>query len=163
MKEIPLTKGYVALVDDDDYDELIKYHWRVRVFKHTSYATRVMRINGVQRTISMHRQILGILDTPELRADHIDFNGLNNQKSNLRTCTHQQNNKYKQSAKKSRSKYLGVAPISKLHNKRYRATIYHNYKQYHLGYYATEEEAALAYNEAAKKFHGEFANLNKVA
>lgn len=161
MKIITSSNGYDIYVDDRDYDELIKFTWRVRVFKHTSYATRGITRGGKSISISMHRQIMGVVGIKNIYIDHIDFNGINNQRSNLRLCDKQQNNSHKNSAKSSKSVYLGVSLISKLKYKKWRATIFVNYKQIHLGYFTTEKDAAIAYNNAALKYHGEFANLNK--
>lgn len=158
MKEIQLTqqgknKGLlVALVDDDDYESLSKFRWvghKERSGIH--YALRTVK-KPVRKTIYMHRVIM---NTPlELCVDHIDHNGLNNQKSNLRNCTRSQNQANRKPS--GRSKYLGVC----LADNRIRAMITVNSKCLKIGSYKTEEAAAHAYDEAAKKYHGEFANLN---
>ncbi len=100
---------------------------------------------------------------PGMIADHIDGNGLNNQKANLRNCTHQENNFNK--APYSRNK-IGLKGVSYVSNgkrrKRWQAQIKCGKTKKGLGYFHTPGEAALVYNEAAKKYHGEFAYLNKV-
>ena len=81
MREIPLTDGYVAMVDDEDYKSLIGYRWRAEKHRRsvTVYAVRKFKRGGKTRTISMHTQITGYEQT-----DHKDRNGLNNQRSNCR-------------------------------------------------------------------------------
>lgn len=148
------------MLDDDDFEKLRNHNWSCKHNKHTLYAYRCIHVNKKTITIWMHREILGIHDDKKLRADHIDHNGLNNQKKNLRIATHNQNNCYKKSAKNSTSEYLGVC-FDKQTN-RWRATITKNYKQIKIGRFDNEIDAALAYNEAAKTLHGAFANLNVI-
>jgi len=160
MKEIKLTRGHVALVDDGDYDYLNQWKWHSIKGSRTYYAVRNISIgNGKTIGLKMHRVILNITD-PDILADHKDRNGLNNQRYNLRIATKSQNGCNRLSASGSTSAFVGVH-WAKYHNK-WRAKIGKGGKQYHLGYFETMEEAALAYNEAAKILHLDFANLNKV-
>lgn len=157
MKEIKLTLGKVALVDDEDYEYLSQWKWYAH--KQTRSGFRAVRINKATRKIViMARVIMGIGDGP-LIVDHIDRDGLNNQRNNLRVCTKHQNNFNKSVARNSTSKYLGVSLDQW---GKWRATITLNYKQYSLGRYENEIDAAKAYNEKAKELFGEFANLNEV-
>jgi len=165
MKEIELTHGggKVALVDDEDYEYL--NHWRWYLTKD-GYAARSGVTNGRRFGCRMHRVILGLTD-PLILTDHKDRDRLNNQKSNLRTCTNIQN-KWNVTAR-GRSKYLGV-----MYQKRHFITtsgrifdyeviiarIRVNGKYIRIGQFDTEEDAALAYNKIAKQYRGEFANLN---
>lgn len=158
MKEIILNTGDKALVDDENFEALNQYKWKCKKQNHTSYAYRVICSHKYRANIWMHKDLLGINSNLSVRGDHRDFNGLNNQKSNLRICTHAQNNCYKRSAKNSTSKYLGVSFCKQ--TGRWAATIFKNYKQKRLGRFVNEKDAAIAYNEAAKVLHGEFANLN---
>jgi hypothetical protein len=78
MKLIPLTRGFSAMVDDEDYDELSQYSWHVYPAKHTNYASRhTSRKHPPRTTISMARQIMKAT-SEDVVIDHIDFNGLNN-------------------------------------------------------------------------------------
>ena len=153
MKEIKLTKGYVTLVDDDDYDYLSQWSWWAhKKDDGTFYAERRYYIGKQQVCVLMHRIIM---KTPKgLVVDHIDHNGLNNQKSNLRNCTHKQNMCNRTSFGKS--EYLGVYFYKNL----WHAQLRHNGKIIKLGSSKIEEEAARKYDIGAKIYHGEFANLN---
>ena len=89
MKTIPLTQNKFAKVDDSDYAELSKNKWYARKDLNTFYAQRKEKINGKWVFVHMHRVVAG---TPDgMKTDHIDGDGLNNQRSNLRVCTHQEN------------------------------------------------------------------------
>lgn len=160
MKEIKLTQGYVSLVDDEDFEYLNQWKWQVLKKKYTQYAARTIYINGEQTAILMHRLIMELSDKRQI--DHIDHNGLNNQKNNLRICTNGQNQMNKRAC--GNSKYLGVNVIYKRNkNKTYKyitSEIAFNKKRIHLGAFQTEEDAAMAYDKAAVLYHGEFANLN---
>lgn len=156
MKEIKLTQGKFAQVDDWNYDRLNESKWYAFKKKYTYYAVRFIYFNNSQKSILMHREIM---NTPiGLECDHEDHNGLNCLEENLRNCTHSENQKNRRPSVNGTSKYLGVS-YSKA-KKKYRADISLNNNDTFLGAFSTETEAALAYNEAAKKYHGEFANLN---
>lgn len=90
--------------------------------------------------------------------DHINHNTLDNRKCNLRVCTHGENNQHSHSRKNSSSKYKGVFLFKQ--NGKWAAQIQTGKSKYHLGYYENEIDAAVAYNNAAKKHHGAFAMLN---
>lgn len=157
MKEINLTKGYVAKVDDEDYDYLMQWKWFPKITKRGkrtyAYAVCNFNDNGKWRAITMHRVILKPKDYEFI--DHIDHDGFNNQKHNIRICTRGQNqmNRFACSA----SGYVGVY---KKRNGRYEATISYNQKKLTLGHYLTAEEAAHVRDSAALKYHGQFATLN---
>lgn len=155
-KEIPLSQGMVALVDDDMYEELMQYKWSAIRRRYTWYAFRsTQRVDGRQTTILMHR---AILQTPKgMLTDHADGNGLNNIRSNLRACTKQQNQQ-NQRGHGGSSKYKGVS-WSKA-RKKWHARIETNGKTSHLGYFANEDDAAKSYDVAALRLFGEFALLN---
>jgi hypothetical protein len=158
MKTINLTQGQVALVDDEDYDFLMQWKWyATRGRRECFYAVRNRtKTNKGRGLIKMHREIM---QTPnELEVDHIDHNGLNNQRYNLRNCTKKENGK-NLSAWGS-SIYLGVSFDRRKKVKQVRAQICVERKSISLGYYLTEEDAARAYDKGAKLYFGEFANLN---
>ena len=158
MKEIKLTQGKVALVDDEDYEEINKYKWCAHKGKNTFYAFRhIKTVDNQWTSVQMHREILK--QSEHLLTDHKDSNGLNNRKSNLRACTDQENCRH--SVKKRgicSSIFKGVTWHNQI--QRWRAYIMSDYHQVSLGCYASETEAAHAYDVAAKDLFGEFALLN---
>lgn len=154
MKEIDLGQGLKAIVDDCDFVELSKHKWRAVKGKYTYYAVRTE--NG--KLMLMHRQILGVSDRRTL-VDHENGNGLLNTRDNLRKCTFQENNRNKRGYKNNNAKTKGVQQVGA----KFSARITHNGKVFYLGLFANRDEAAAAYNKAAKELHGEFASLNRVA
>lgn len=147
-----------VLVDDDDFDSLKKFNWWLANRNGTFYAARSIW-KPKRAVVYMHRQIMKVSDRT-IEVDHKDHNGLNNQRENIRNSTKRQNGCNKNSRKNSSSKYLGVCRHKA--TGKWRATIKDNSKQFSLGFYESEEMAALAYNEAAIRIHGEFANLNNI-
>jgi len=147
---IPLTKGQNAIVDVEDFEQMNQWnwcaHWNER--SQTFYATRN---NG--RDVKMHRVILGCKKGEEV--DHINHNGLDNRKSNLRKCSSSQNSCNRRMRKDNTSGIKGVYWY-KL-RAQWKAQIQVNGKNKHLGFFSSKEEAAQIYSEAAKKLHGEFA------
>ena len=159
MKEIPLTQGKVALVDDTDYEELNQYKWHACNWRGDFYAMRhPPRVNGKQSTIQMSRQVLGLECGDRRQADHQNHNTLDNCQSNLRICTQQENLMNGKPHSDSTSKFKGVS-WHKQHNK-WHARIYINGKTKHLGLWDMEEVAALRYDMVAIREFGEFAYLN---
>jgi hypothetical protein len=155
MKEIVLSGGFVALVDDEDFDNLNKYKWHIQKSKYVNYARRTE--NG--KPVLMHRFIMGVTD-PKILVDHRKGDGLNNQRSNLRIATRSQNNTNRLRYKNLTSKYRGVSWSNQ--NGDWRAQIRLNTKKINLGGFEKEEDAARAYNEAAIKYHGDFAITNNL-
>jgi len=158
MKEIQLTKGYVAQVDDLDYELVMKYSWRVWMRGHNIYAiANQSRKDGKRSSIKMHRLILAPKDN-KLLIDHIDGDSLNNQRSNLRLCTNSQNQGNQRKRNAGTSVYKGV------HNSKGKwiAQIGFSGNRIYIGRFTTEQEAALAYNNAAKTYYGEFSKLNVI-
>ena len=155
---ILLTQGKVAIIDAEDYEWLSQWKWCATKDKaDLYYAMRtIKRAAGRRTTVSMHREILR-LNPGEIGIDHIDSNGLNNRKANLRLATPSQNNANGRS-RKGRSQYKGVS-WHKLAQK-WRSRTKLNYKSYHLGYFVDEIEAACAYDAKAKELFGEYAKLN---
>lgn len=147
-KSIFLTQGKIALVDDEDFEELNKYKWCF----DGQYAQR--RIG--KTTLRMHKVI--IETPPGKHIDHIDGNPLNNQRSNLRVCSHAENQMNRKKSDGLSSKYKGVSWHKQ--TEKWRATIKINQGLMYLGLFEVEEDAARAYDEAAKEHFGEFAKVN---
>tara|TARA_R110000868_G_scaffold22844_2_gene93185 strand:- start:1428 stop:1913 length:486 start_codon:yes stop_codon:yes gene_type:complete len=160
MKEIQLTQGKVALIDDEDYEYLNQWKWYVQKWNVGFYAVRNIRVNKKYGGyVSMHRLITNNYDK-NLITDHINGNTLDNRKLNLRICTYSDNNKNRNIAKNNLSGYKGVSYINQFN--KYKAQIGINKKTIYLGLFTDPIDAARAYNEAAIKYHGEFANINKI-
>lgn len=157
MKEIQLTQGKVALVDDEDFKRVSQFKWQYLKVHGMEYAKRGKYELGKQSTQYMHVFILG--EIPGMEIDHIKpSNSLNNQKSNLRHCTHSENMMNRRLNKNGSSQYKGVS--WHIINKKWRAQIQLNKKCIYIGYFTDETEAALAYNKKAVELFGEFARLN---
>ncbi len=167
MRRIKLTQGKYALVDNWNYEWLNQFKWgygaKYGREKHLQgYAVRSIpkkeRILGQRGSISMHNLIL---NTPKGKcADHKDGNTLNNQENNLRTVTYAQNSMNSKKMKNSTSKYKGVYWGKR--ERRWRVSIKISGKEMYIGVFTDEIKAALAYNEKAKEYFGEFAYLNEV-
>jgi len=139
MREIPLSQGLVALVDDDDYPELIKYKWCAHKGQNTFYAEKVSRRMGV---IRMHRIILGVPDG--LFTDHINGNGLDNRKENLRIVTNRENSQNRHQIKTS----IRPGVWWSKNNKKWTSSIRVGKKRVNLGCFETEDMAYIAYQNA---------------
>ena len=171
MKEIPLSQRIVkkyahlklsAQVDNEDYDWANQWGWHLKKGRHTYYAVRNIKLDsGKSTSISLHREIMrryGKLNESKF-IDHVDGNGLNCLKENLRSCTNDENVRNRTANHGSTSKYKGVS--RRVFNKkcvRYIVML----KQKHIACCEIEIDAALKYNEAARKEYGEFAFLNCV-
>lgn len=160
VREISLNKGFVALVDEEDYESVSKYLWYVqeKTLKNGIKKNYVRRNVSPGKQVMLHRQLCGITDSMII-VDHLDDNGLNNCRQNLRVCRHSQNNQRKRTA--NPHGYRGIGPITLADGSvHWQARIKDNYKNLFLGSYVTPEEAARAYDAAAKKLHGSQARLN---
>jgi len=157
VKLIPLTQGQFAIVDDTDFELLNRRKWTLLTTKSGKYyAHRKQRMGKDSQCILMHRFIL---DAPQNKVvDHIDNNGLNNQRNNIRIATHQQNLMNQKKSVPHSSRYKGVSLYKA--NGRWTAQLSLNNKTHHLGYFKTEIEAARAYDVKARECFGEFANTN---
>lgn len=159
MAEIPVSGGYVAIVDDADYEHLSQFRWSLIKGKTHNYAGRTAKLaDGRKRTVLMHRYLLGLEVGSPVEADHINRNTLDNRRENLRAVTRSENNRNKPKYRVSSSQYKGVS-WNKRRHKWYAYIVLHK-KMRSLGLYETEVEAARAYNSAAVELHGEFASLN---
>lgn len=151
--EIPLLNGMVAIIDAEDLHLVQHYKWWNKPDKKTFYARG--RLPGVQRQVYMHRLILPNVPAKH-EIDHINRNGLDNRKSNLRAVTNSQNQANKKSQVNSSSQYKGVSRKGNSWQAEGRV----NYKRTYLGCFKSEEEAAKAYDAWAREAHGECAFLN---
>ena len=153
MKEIKLTKGKVALVDDEDFERLSQYKWYAILSCSKWYAMRAFTVAGKQKRIFMHREIMNAL--PGVIIDHKFGDGLDNRKENLRPCTPQQNGCNTHRIGKNKLGVRGVIWNSCV--KKFQATIGFNNKTVYLGYFTVLADADQAYRVAEIKYFGEFA------
>lgn len=156
MKEIVLTRGLVALVDDADFEGVNQFNWHARKPSKRSgfYAVRSTRKSDGSRS----RQFMHTFLMPEpVEIDHRDGNGLNNQRGNLRECTHLENLRaFRRKRNGASSVFRGVSK----HREKWLAGIRVNGKTIYLGQFLIEKNAALAYDKAAREFFGDFAAPN---
>ena len=154
-KEIKLTQGKVAIVDDADFKYLNQFKW----YYCQGYAVRDDTLeNGKKIKILMHREVLQ--PKHELHTDHINQDKLDNRRSNLRECTPAQNNMNRGVQKNNTSGFKGVSWHKT--NKKWYARIRIDRRRKHLGCFVSKEAAAVTYNNAALIYHGEFACLNNL-
>ena len=159
FRRIKLTLGQYAIVDPEDYYRVNKYKWNAYRGYSSYYSKRKVynRKNGTEKTIYMHRWIMNAPNG--IVVDHINHNGLDNRKANLRFATLAENSRYARKTKnKFRSDYKGVQYIKKIRKWRVRITF--EGKTRYVGDFKDEVTAAKAYDRAAKKYFGEFACLN---
>lgn len=151
VKKMPLTREKYALVDNGDYEWLSQWKWH---YSHYGYAAR----KSGQKQLYMHQVIMG--KGPGMETDHINGNRLDNRRGNLRHCTAGQNQHNQRARKGKSSQYKGVYRRSDC--KRWSAGIGVSGKVQYLGLFKSENDAARAYNEAARKHFGDFAALNSI-
>jgi hypothetical protein len=177
---VPLTRGLYAKVDPDMFYEVIKYKWHARKSAQTYYATSTQYQNGRRINLHMHRLIMQHVIASEskqaknavrttqyavrdklpcnLFIDHINGDGRDNRRANLRFADSTQNNYNRRITSRRTSNYKGVD--YRPSKKAYRARITVNKKKIFLGYFKSEIDAARAYDTAARKYHKEFAVFN---
>ena len=163
-RTVELTRGYQAIVDDEDYEWVSRASWYAVPDRQTVYAKRVVRDGTGSRNVFLHQEVLRRKQGwagPWL-ADHIDGNGLNNRRENLRSATASQNMWNRRPQRSARSPLKGVQPrpAGKRTPARFRARITIDRKTISLGDHETAQAAALAYDRAAEKLFGDFARLN---
>lgn len=160
MREIPLTKGYCAQVDDEDYEELVTHKWKAHIRdEHHIYAVRSFKKGGRKGTwiaIQMHRVITHA--GPRVVVDHINGNTLDNRRGNLRVCEQKFNAMNRRSHAEKTCRFKGVLLDKK--SGLWVAAIRKDGHRKSLGYFDRDIDAALAYNIAAIEMFGEFALLN---
>jgi hypothetical protein len=156
MREIPLTRDQVAIVDDEDYAWLSQWKWQATWNPHTrSFYATTDRMYGMKRfKCSMHREILGLTDM-HVKCDHRNHDTLDNRRRNLRVASNSQNLMNSRMRTSNTSGYKGVSWFARDH--KWRAKIMIGYKQRSLGHFDKIEDAAAAYHAASLKYHGEFA------
>jgi hypothetical protein len=158
MKEIPLTKNKVALVDDDVFDQLSQHKWRCIGIDFRYAARRIRRPRQPEQAIYMHREIMAA--PAGLLVDHINGNSLDNRRCNLRLVTDAENNRNKRQRSDNTSGFTGVNFAKR--ERKWRVSITVNSRNIYIGFFENEVDAARAYNEAAVKHHGQFARLNVI-
>ena len=158
MKKIFPASGPCILVDDDDYEEMSKFKWTVLKRGYTFYASRHTKRGSISTSVFMHRAIMNCVHGDGKEVDHINNNGLDNRKKNLRICTRSQNMQNGGLRSTNTSGYKGVS-----RNKgKWCAEICIDRKKIIIGRFDSKVMAAKAYNRAALKYFGEYARLNDV-
>ncbi len=165
MKKIKLTQNKIALVDNHMFDLISQYKWQAHNKRNRLYAVRNFMKNKKRTHVLMHRFIMQYSLNRQLlskeQIDHISGDTLDNRLCNLRVCTAQQNLQNSKPHKNCSSKFKGVSWFKR--DKKWRCRIHVNDKEKHLGLFESEKEAALAYNEAALRYFGNFAKLNDIS
>ena len=159
MKEIKIKPCGSALVDDDDYERLNQYKWYLSQHRYSCHVARSEWDDERKRnvTVYMHQDVIGKKEGFEI--DHVNGNGLDNRRSNLRHCSRSQN-QMNCSSRDRKSKYKGVYATR---HGRWIAQLCFNRNHFYVGTYETEEAAAIAYNKIATEKYGEFAKLNSIS
>jgi len=153
--KIKLTTGEVALVDKEDFSDISAYSWYRMKVGRDSYEKRIYAQSTIDGTsVTMHRLILGF---PDSHIDHINGDGLDNRRQNLRLCSRSQNLCNQGSTEGSSSQFKGVYNSKR---GRWRAELNYEGNRYRLGIFDSEREAALAYDRKALEIHGDFARPN---
>lgn len=150
---VPLTRGLSALVDIRDVETISDINWCSLVMKHTVYAVTNIGSRNSQRTVFMHRLIMGE-DAVDSYVDHIDGDGTNNRRGNLRAVTPSQN-RYNSRARSDNTSGARGVFLNKNNGKWY-SRIGHNGNKIHIGTFSSFEEAKSAYIAASIELHGEF-------
>lgn len=155
-QQIPLTRGLVALVDDDDFASVSAHKWHAQPHGRTAYAVRYPYLNGKRVYTRLHRELLRATSAQEV--DHINGDGLDNRRANLRIVTHPENGRNKRAIVGGTSRFKGVSFVAR--DAAFIARITVNGRTLHVKQCADEVAAALAYDDAARLHHGPFATFN---
>lgn len=153
-RRIDITKGQFCIVWESDYEWLTKWRWCATWYPQsgTFYAVRAERTDGRKYILSMHRQILGLGYGDKSRGDHINGNTLDNRRSNLRICSHQENLRNRGRSKNNKTGFKGVT----FEHNGFVAQATVDGKRIYLGRRKTPEEAYGLYVSAMKDIHGAF-------
>ncbi len=155
-KTIPLTQGRFAIVDDDVYEWASKHKWFTQRSGRRFYACRRVGKQNAQTQLFLHREIL---NAPKgIMVDHINGDGLDCTRGNMRLASNAENQHNTPKRVNNTSGYKGVS----FHrpNGKWRASLQLHGKQIHVGYFSAIEDAVIAYDQAALRYHGEFATTN---
>jgi len=155
LKEITVSDGSIVLVDDEDYEKLSKWKWRIT---KTGYVRRTGRVEGKSVPVYIHREIM--LASKGIQVDHINGNKLDNRKENLRLATRFENQRNVGKRSNNKSGYKGVRWVDRV--RKWRADIRTDSGRKFIGQFNNKHDAARAYNEAALKYHGKYAFLNEI-
>lgn len=156
-QQIPLSQNKYALVDDDDFERVNRHKWHIHSNGTREYAARNhLTVRGWRQQL-LHRFILGV-DGEEI--DHINRDGLDCRRANMRICNRAENACNRRKAQGKSSQYIGVSWYTRIG--KWQAKVQVDGRVHHLGYFESELEAARAYNAEAQLRHGEFASLNEV-
>lgn len=150
---VPLTKGFEAVIDASDAHLVDSFNWCASENGYCVYAKHVHTSDGGRKTMLLHRVITGADD--DVIVDHIDGNGLNNRRSNLRTATHSQNMFNQRTGRANTSGFKGVSWHKDM--AKWEAHIQANGKKVNLGYFSSPEDASNARKAAAVRLHADFA------
>jgi len=158
VKQVPVGRARIALIDDQDADRICVRKWSLCVFRGSRTAYAAAWIDG--KFTLLHRYLLE-MSNPAIFVDHVNGCGLDNRRANLRICTHAQNRRNSRITRTYRgkpksSRFKGVS----LTNGRWLVQVQADGRKVHVGRFSTEEDAARAYDFAARKLHGEYACLN---
>lgn len=152
---VPLSRGLSAVIDDADAEAVLSMCWHANPHRNTWSAVHSLCVRGSRKTLFLHRFLMR--PPAGLWVDHINGDGLDNRRSNLRVCTRQENSRNRNANGQSRQPFKGIEP----RDLRWVARINVNGRRIYCGAtYATPEEAARAYDRAALEHYGEFARLN---
>jgi hypothetical protein len=158
MREIQLSQGKTTILDDEDYIRVSKYKWHYAEYMPGKGYAKTKNKGEGPALLRMHRFILGLSGNEKV--DHINGDGLDNRKDNLRIVNQSQNMMNTGVRSTNTSGFKGVCYDKRWSN--WLAHVWKDGKQIYIGSFKEKEDAARAYNEAAKKYHGEYARLNEV-